>query len=351
MNATSRQIVIDTLEFNHPERLPRHLWILPWAQMKYPEVTAEICKKYPSDIVTAPNVLSPSLLAKGNAFAKGTSTDEWGCELVNLEDGIVGEVMNPFIKDLSDPSALHLPYETIPQGIERQTAIDSVNRFCDETDQFVIACYHSKPWEQYQALRTTFNAMMDIAEPEQVIPTLNRMQEFYRAMLGFWAETRVDALMCMDDWGSQSNLLISPIVWREVFKPLYKEYAQIAHASDKYLFMHSDGCILDIYSDLIEVGIDALNSQLFCMDMAKLAECAKGKITFWGEIDRQHVLRQTDPDVTREAVNSVANHLYMPSGGIIAQFSYGLGIHPPNAEIVCEQWQHIHNKGREKAGV
>jgi hypothetical protein len=38
----------------------------------------------------------------------------------------------------------------------------------------------------------------------------------------------------------------------------------------------------------------------------------------------------------------------MPSGGIIVQFSYGLGIYPPNATIVCERWQEIHNEGQEK---
>ncbi len=347
MSQSSRQIVIDTLKFNYPQRLPRDLWILPWAQMKHPEATERICNKYPSDIAYAPNIYKPALLEKGNVYEVGTYIDPWGCELTNIKAGIVGEVKTPVLKDLSDTSALHIPYETLPQGIERQKAIDTVNKFCDESDKFVIACYHAKPWEQYQALRTTVNAMMDIAFPEDVIPILKKMQEFYIIMLEFWAETRVDSLMCMDDWGSQSNLLIQPQVWRDVFKPLYKDYGQIAHANDKYLFMHSDGCIIDIYPDLIEVGIDALNSQLFCMDMAELAKVAKGKITFWGEIDRQHILGQTDLEKTKDAVDSVANHLYEPSGGIIVQFSYGLGIYPPNAEVVCEQWQHIHNERKE----
>ena len=348
MSQSSRQIVIDTLKFNYPQRLPRDIWILPWAQMRYPEATERICNKYPSDIAFGPNIYKPALLEKGDPYKKGTYICPWGCESTNLEDGIVGEVKKPVIHDLKDTSALHLPYETLPQGIERQKAIDEVNKFCDESDKFVIAAYHSKPWEQYQALRTTVNAMMDIAEPEKgVIQILKKMQEFYITVLEFWADTNVDALMCMDDWGSQANLQISPQVWRDVFKPLYKDYAQIAHSKGKFLFMHSDGCILDIYPDLIEVGIDALNSQLFCMDMAKLAEVAKGKITFWGEIDRQHILGQTDLEKTKDAVNLVAEHLYTPAGGIIIQFSYGLGIYPPNAEVICEQWQHIHNERRE----
>ena len=39
--------------------------------------------------------------------------------------------------------------------------------------------------------------------------------------------------------------------------------------------MHSDGRISEIHPDLVEVGVDALNSQLFCMDLADLAAKAR----------------------------------------------------------------------------
>gem|GEM_PF-2457249 len=38
------------------------------------------------------------------------------------------------------------------------------------------------------------------------------------------------------------------------------------------------------------IGVDVLNSQLFCMDIEKLGEQFCGKVTFWGEIDRQRLL-------------------------------------------------------------
>ncbi len=45
--------------------------------------------------------------------------------------------------------------------------------------------------------------------------------------------------------------------------------------TDKFTFMHSDGHISETYPDLVEVGVDALNSQLFCMDLADLAAKAR----------------------------------------------------------------------------
>jgi uroporphyrinogen-III decarboxylase len=184
--------------------------------------------------------------------------------------------------------------------------------------------------------------MMDMMDPEDgAADLLKRIHGFYMKELEFWAQTDVDALMFMDDWGSQQSLLINPEQWRELFKPLYKDYCDIAHANNKFSFMHSDGNILSIYPDLIEVGLNVINSQLFIMDMKELSKIAKGKITFWGEIDRQHILVNKDPQVTQDAVQKVASHLYDPKGGIIAQFEFGPGVYPKNPNLVFEEWQKI----------
>jgi hypothetical protein len=105
--------------------------------------------------------------------------------------------------------------------------------------------------------------------------------------------------------------------------------------------MHSDGYIQDIYEDLIEVGVDAINSQIFCMDMKVLEEKAKGKITFWGEIDRQYILPAKNPQEGRDAVRKVAKHLYDPKGGIIAQLEFGAGANPDTVLAVFEEWERV----------
>jgi len=152
----------------------------------------------------------------------------------------------------------------------------------------------------------------------------------------------------MDDWGSQRQLLIPPPLWRQFFKPLYREYCDLAHAHGKFAFMHSDGHIAEVYDDIVEIGVDALNSQLFCMDMADLARRAKGKLTFWGEIDRQHVLPAKDPQVGRAAVREVAKHFYDPAGGVIAQFEFTPGSHPATAIAIFEEWEQVQ---REQAAA
>ena len=165
------------------------------------------------------------------------------------------------------------------------------------------------------------------------------LHAFYCDLLAVWAHTDVDALRIMDDWGSQRSLLISPAMRRTYFAPMYRDYAQIAHAAGKKFFMHSDGHILAIYPDLIEIGVDALNSQIFCMGIEQLASFA-GKITFWGEIDRQHLLAFATPDAVEAVVRQVYAQLWR-NGGCIAQCEFGAGAQPANVERVFATWANI----------
>jgi uroporphyrinogen-III decarboxylase len=150
----------------------------------------------------------------------------------------------------------------------------------------------------------------------------------------------VDAIGIMDDWGSQNALLTSPEIFRKFFKPMYKEYVDIAKSYGKYVFMHSDGYITEIFPDLIEIGIDALNSQIFCMDIKELGEKFRGKITFWGEIDRQDLLPRGSQEDIEKAVSTVFNELY-ENGGVIAQCEFGLEAKPENVINVFNSWDKI----------
>ncbi len=340
MVQTPREIVTRSLKFEHPLRIPRQLWVLPWAATRYPEALKELNQCFSSDIVGTEYRYPPSKRVKGDPYAVGSYTDEWGCVFENVHGGVIGEVRNPTVRDLGDRTVVKPPYEQLPVGEkERQAARDIINRSCAKTDRFVMADICPRPWERYQFLRGTENALCDVALQENGFHTLLKcIHDFYLTELEFWVTTDVDGIMFMDDWGAQAQLLISPKMWKELFKPLYRDYCDLIHSRNKFSFMHSDGYILDIYSELIEVGVDAVNSQLFVMDMEALAEIAKGKITFWGEIDRQHVLSSPDPKVGREAVRKVAKHFYDPAGGLIAQFVFGASVNPETALAVADEW-------------
>jgi hypothetical protein len=297
-------------------------------------------RRFPSDFGGPPNVLQPAARERGAWHAVGEYTDPWGCVFENLQEGVVGEVRDPILKDISEwKQIVQPPVETL--DFDQTAARDIVNRAYAASDTFWIAgC--PRPWERYQFLRGSQNAMLDVMEPDAAVRgVLRRIHEFHLRELEFWVSTAVDAVMFMDDWGSQRQLLIPPPVWRDLFKPCYRDYCDLAHAHGKFVFMHSDGYISEIYEDLVAIGVNAVNSQLFCMDLADLARRVKGRITFWGEIDRQHVLTSPDPEAGRRAVREVARHLYDPAGGVIAQFEFGPGGNPAVAFAVFDEWDQI----------
>jgi len=337
MASTSRELVRQCLRFEGPARVPRELWVLPWAERRYPDELAELRRQFPADFDWCPNVYRPSGRVRGNPYAVGEYVDEWGCVFTNLQEGVIGEVKAPLLPDLADPAALQPPDDTLP--VDVADARDKVNRACAASERFIKGACCPRPWERYQFLRGSETSYVDVMEPEAgMTRVLRRLHEFYLRELEFWVRTDVDAITFMDDWGAQHQLLIPPRVWRELFKPLYKDYCDLAHAHGKFVFMHSDGFISEIYEDLVEIGVDALNSQLFVMDMADLARRVKGRITFWGEMDRQHVLNSPDPEVGRKAVREVVKHLYDPRGGVIAQLEFGPGAQPATVQAVFEEW-------------
>ncbi|MCF7837844.1 MAG: methyltransferase [Candidatus Marinimicrobia bacterium] len=337
MTATPREVMYQTLACEGPARAPRQLWALPWPALHHPAALRAIRAAYPDDIGAPPVTLGvPYRRKQGDPHAVGTATDAWGCVFVNIQQGIIGEVRDPIVRDwAADRARVHIPRE------ELTFDADAVNRFCDESDLFLMAACCPRPFEQLQFIMGTAALYMELMEPSAAFQAfLREMHGFYCELAERWMkETRVDALFFMDDWGSQQDLLISPSLWCDVFKPLYRDYIDIAHAHGKKAFMHSDGQILKIYPHLVELGVDALNSQIFCMGIENLEPFA-GHITFWGEMDRQQLLVHATPEEIATAVERVHRILWR-NGGCIAQCEFGLGARPENVRQVFASWDRL----------
>jgi hypothetical protein len=293
--------------------------------------------KYPSDVV-GPPYRYPAGRSIGSTNKKGCYTDIWGCVWEAGEDGVTGEVKDsPVHGGWSSLNSYKPPFEVIENAV-----LSEVNCFCAGIDKFVIPMWESaaNPFERMQHLRGTEQFFMDLAYLDSEIYNLRDMvHEYFFKQFELWVRTDIDAVHIADDWGAQQSLLISPEQWRSFFKPLYRDYCELAHAHGKFVLMHSDGFIMDIIPDLIEIGVDALNSQLFCMPIELLAEKFAGQICFWGEIDRQHLLPFGSVDEVRTAVRRVASAFFNKKRtGIVGQCFWGKDHRNENCEAVYEEW-------------
>ncbi len=335
---TSKERVYAALDGKGVDRVPYHMWLLVWATDHYAKEVAEIGKDFPDDIAYAGcRTEKQSPLCKGDAWTPGEYIDDYGCRYENVQRGIVGEVKRPLVEDedWEDVENVHIPEEWLTFNVEEvNEGIKSIS------DKFVIAGHCPRPFERLQFIRGTENFYIDLMmRPAKMMEFMEKLHDFYCRLLTKWAQTDVDALQFMDDWGSQRSLLINPKTWRELFKPMYKDFIDIAHKHGKRIFMHSDGYIVDILPDLIDLGLDAVNSQIFCMGLDQL-EQFRGKITFWGEIDRQNLLPYASTEEIRKAVRGVYEKLW-DGGHCIAQLEFGPGAKPENVRAAFDEWMKL----------
>jgi len=254
----SYERVVRAIEFDGPDRIPiTHGWVAPAALCKYGSRLRRIFTKYPSDL--------------GDYEIGGSLTDasyiggedEWGCVWEVIREGIIGQVKK---HPLADWRALETYLLPKPQKPERRYRIGSGGNL----------------FERMQWLRGFEKLMMDLITRRKELYILrDRIVNYNLEMAKISLESGVDAIAFGDDWGTQNRLMISPSLWREVFKPAYKRMFDTVHKRGAHVYFHSDGYVLDIIPDLIEIGVDIFNDDdLPINDVDKLGERFGGKICF-----------------------------------------------------------------------
>ncbi len=323
---TSRERVIAALTMKPFDRVPREMMF----------GFEDLLRDYPSDVAGVAYHYGKGKF-QGVINAKGSWTDEWGCVWTAAEEGVKGEVKEYLLDDWSK-----LEHFSPPWDVLEEADLSMVDAQCESTDKFTVVFWgvSPSPFQRMQFLRGTENLFLDLAEESPEVYRLRDMvHEYFVRQEKLWCQTKIDAIHIEDDWGAQNSLLISPALWRRFYKPLYREYCEIAHNAGKYVIMHSDGFILDIIDDLIEIGVDAVNSQLFCMDLEELERRFGGRICFWGEIDRQYTLPFGSEQEIRESVDRVKDvFLKDRHTGIVAQCPGGKDILHPAIRTVYDEW-------------
>ena len=327
-NMNSRERVYATLNFTGPDRLATECWVLPIAfQGREAEMNA-LLGRFPGDFggMSQRNVFDLA------GYHVGTYIDPWGCEWHNLHEGIHGLLKHAPLEDYASMASYTWPLAAVAQGWE-----DAEASLAAQQDKFTRA-FGGNLFERMQFLRGTENLLMDLADEAcaEVYLLRDHVAEIMRANIERQVRYAVDSIQFGDDWGSQRGLLISPRKWREFFKPVYKELFDIVLDAGKKIFFHSDGYIADIYPDFIELGVSAINSQVWCMGLDVLAPYA-GQITFWGELDRQHLLPHGTPAEIQQAARQMYQTFYR-NGGLIGQQSIEQVWHLENVEAALAAW-------------
>ena len=105
----------------------------------------------------------------------------------------------------------------------------------------------------------------------------------------------VDAIWFGEDLGSQTSTLISPDMWRKLFKPRWERMiGELKKINpDIIIIMHSDGAVAPLIDDWIEIGVDVYNPVQPNVPGSNPEELKRKYgdfISFFGGIDQQELL-------------------------------------------------------------
>jgi len=121
--------------------------------------------------------------------------------------------------------------------------------------------------------------------------------------------------------------------------PWFRKFAEQGHRHGYQVVLHSCGSIKDVIERLIEAGVDCLHplqAKAANMDAETLARDFKGRITFLGGIDTQHLLTHGTMDEVRDEVRRVkrllgCNLIVSPSHEALLP-----NVPPANVEALAE---------------
>ncbi len=366
MAMTGRECVLTALEHEEPERLPvdlggRHATLHLKAQHALREYFGleggeDRFRQFWLQTVEVDPRLTAILGGDVAAFCTG-APDAWQMDL-DEESGIFHDEWGAAYR--MPPGGLYYDYHAHPLAAARTVADlegyawpnpldpgryrglrEQVKRARDEGRQAIMQTIApAGMWEHTWTLRGPQQALLDLMLNRDLYEAiLDRVVAFQMAQ---WERTLdevgdlIDIASLSDDLGTQVGPLISPALWRELFKPRMAEVvALIKRKSRAKVYIHSDGSIYDFLPDFIEIGIDIINPvQRECrnMELDRLKREFGAHLVFWGAACTTRTLEMGTPEQVRSEARE-AIRVLAPGGGYIFASIHNIQAHVPPRNV------------------
>ena len=203
-------------------------------------------------------------------------------------------------------------------------------------ERYRVALWWYWLFERFWSLRGMENALCDFYEaPDQVHRLFRALTDFYKQLADrAHEELHADALWTSDDIGTQTGPFFSLDIFREFFKPYYKELIDHVHGLGMHMWLHTCGNILPFIPELIEIGLDVLHPiQKYTMDEREVAEAYGGDICIWAGFDVQRIIPYGTPDEVRAEVRHLLDTYYRPAGRLMMTAGNGMTPDTPYASL------------------
>lgn len=336
---TPKERVFTTIRHEEPDRVPvantltpevarflaseLNLPFLQTARWSWNEILTEIGNDAVFVGATAPAGFVP------RPYSDGSYSNEWGIRLKHMM-GHDTMIEHP-LKDIESVDDLNLFFEKRgfpdPEADDRfQLAEEQIKKF--GTDFAVVGRAKTTIFERSWYLVGMEKFLLDLGREKEYIPILlDKVMAYSLAVAKKLIDLGCDIILTGDDFGTQTGMLISPRTFRQIFKPRFEEFfKQLRRWKPEVIIAyHSCGMIEPIIPDLIDIGIDVLQSlqPIKGMERKKLKEKYGAYISLWGALDEQSLLPFGSVKEVGEEVKNIVDDM-APEGGFILSAAHNI---------------------------
>lgn len=267
-------------------------------------------------------------------------TDSWGCRWQTAEDGLTGAVIDHALQtwDALDGFVPPNPATDWGWGPIDWTLVRASLHQAREREELVRGSLrHGHTFLTLVYLRGYENAILDLADggPE-VRKLLDLIESFNLGLVHRYLDLGVEWMGYPEDLGMQVGPMLSPTLFREFVKPIYRQLMTPARERGCIIHMHSDGDVRLLAQDLLECGIDVLNIQDMVNGVGWIAANLKDKVCIDLDVDRQVVTRFGTPNDIDLLVRDHVKALGSRRGGLLLRYELLPGVPLENAKALMD---------------
>ena len=318
---------------------------MPSVIYRYGEQLAEMMRRHPRLFTDTQVKAVAATVPPSQPIHRRRFTDDWGCEWLEIEAGILGQVVGHPLADWAMLEQLTVPDPARQwdwEGIRRDS------RHAREHGELVngyMGIIEGSFFDRLQFLRGLDNLLVDLLErPPELDRLIALVLDYNMRLIHLWLDAGAELMHFHGDIGMQQSLMMRPATFREVLKPAYYEMFQTCRRAGAHVKYSSDGCLLEIVDDLVACGVSFHDPQVRAGGVDAIARTYRGKLCAMVDIDEQ-MLPFATPNEIDAQIKEIVEKVGQQEGGLLLYACPSADVPLVNIEAVCTAWERYGTTG------
>ncbi|MBN2151223.1 MAG: hypothetical protein JW839_07260 [Candidatus Lokiarchaeota archaeon] len=339
-NKSDKENYVRAVTFQGPEWIPCSVSIFGAVWQRHRERLSEVVEGHPF-------IFGGRILNKKRSYDNlisgwhkaGIKRDNWGCTWEVVREGYEGQVIEHPLADWAALDAYKFPdpLKLTERGRRGSWQLARLLSWLARKAGILFSGGGERLFDRLYFLRGFDNLMRDIASSDPRLGALiERFVQHELVLVRKWLSIGVDEVHFHTDIGMQDRLMISPRSFRKHIKPMYEAVFAPCKDAGVPVYLSSDGYLLDIVDDLVEVGVATHDPQQRANTLEGIQKHYKGKMCIDLDLDRQGFPFMS-PAQIKAMIKRAVEMLNSPEGGLMMKAEIG----DPNVPLenilaICE---------------